>query len=131
MRILLVEDHLAVRLSVRKVIATTPDLSIGGEAATIEEALQAINASHFDLALIDLSLGSENGLALVRRVREIAPGLRMLVYSLHAEWLFAEPAIKAGADGYIMRQEAPERLIYAIREVLAGRGYSSPPPSQQ
>jgi DNA-binding NarL/FixJ family response regulator len=126
-RILLVEDHRGVRLSVREVIATQPDLAICSEAGTIEEALQTIETSHVDLALVDLSLGSQDGLTLVRKLREIVPSLRVQVYSLHHESLFAEPAFKAGADGYLMKQEAPARLIHAIREVLAGRRYRSPP----
>lgn len=116
-----------VRLRVRQIIATQPDLAIRCEAGTIDDALRAIETSHFDLVILDLSLGPENGLDLVRRLRGISPRLPILVYSLHHESLFADPAFSAGANGYVMKQEAPQNLIHAIREVLAGRRYRTRP----
>jgi DNA-binding NarL/FixJ family response regulator len=126
-RILLVEEHPVVRQAVREAIATQLDLSIAGEVATLEAALAVIERTEINLAIVDMSLGSEDGLTVVRKLRQVAPGLRVLMYSLYQESLFAEPAFKAGADGYLMKNEPPDRLIYAIREVLAGRKYSSPP----
>ena len=120
-----------MRQAVRTVIATQPDLSIAGEVATLEEALRFIESEEINLAIVDMSLGTEDGLTVVRKLRHVAPKLLVLMYSLYQEALFAEPAFRAGADGYLMKSERPDRLIHAIREVLAGRKYRSPPAPPQ
>jgi DNA-binding NarL/FixJ family response regulator len=112
-------------------IATEPDLSICCETDTAEGALQLVRGSKADLALVDLSLGTVNGLELIHQLHEVDPNLPVLVLSMHDEALFAERALRAGARGYIMKQEAINGLIHAIREVLAGRMYASERVSQQ
>jgi DNA-binding NarL/FixJ family response regulator len=131
LRILLVDDHPIVRFGVRQMVATLPDLSIGTEADTAEAALQAVKRAKADLAIVDLSLGPMSGLELIRQLRELDPKLPVLVLSMHDEALFAERAFRAGARGYIMKQEAIDGLIHAIREVLAGRMYASERVSQE
>jgi DNA-binding NarL/FixJ family response regulator len=130
-RILLVDDHPIVRFGVRQMVATQPDLSIGAEADTAEAALQAVKRAKADLAIVDLSLGTINGLELIRQLRELDAKLPVLVLSMHDEALFAERAFRAGARGYMMKQEAIDGLIHAIREVLAGRMYASERVSQE
>jgi DNA-binding NarL/FixJ family response regulator len=130
-RILLVDDHPIVRFGVRQMVATQPDLSIGAEADTAEAALQAVKKAKADLAIVDLSLGTMNGLELIRQLRELDPKLPVLVLSMHDEALFAERAFRSGARGYMMKQEAIDGLIHAIREVLAGRMYASERVSQE
>jgi len=124
-RIMLVDDSPIVRLGVRRVIASQGDLAICCETDTIAEALTTIRTSRVDLAIVEPSLGTEDGLELIRELREIKSRLRVLVLALDEAALSAEPAFRAGADGYVTKKEAPDRLIHAIREVLAGRKYPS------
>jgi DNA-binding NarL/FixJ family response regulator len=129
-RIVVVDDHPIVRLGIRQMVATQPDLTISGEAASAAEALQLAKARP-DLAIVDLSLEDDSGLNLIRALAEITPVTRVLVLSMHDEALFAERALRAGAHGYIMKQEAIDGLIGAIREVLAGRLFVSKQMSQR
>jgi DNA-binding NarL/FixJ family response regulator len=130
-RILIVDDHAIVRLGMRQLIAAEPDLSICCEAETGEEALAlALNAKP-DLAIVDLSLGTMHGLELVRQLHQALPDMPVLVLSMHDEALFAERAVRAGARGYLTKKSAIDRLIQAIRHVLAGKIYASEAVSQQ
>ena len=122
-RILLVDDHPVVRSGMRQLLSTTPDLIVCGEADTLDRALRAVAASQPDVVIVDLDLGGADGLDLVRQLRALHATLRLLVFSFHDEALFAHLAIKAGADGYVMKHEDGERVVHAIREVLAGRLY--------
>jgi DNA-binding NarL/FixJ family response regulator len=124
-RIMLVDDSPIIRLGVQRVIASQSDLAICCETDTIAGALATIRTSRVDLAIVEPSLRTEDGLELIRQLREIKPRLRVLVFTLDERALSAEPAFKAGADGYVTKKEAPDRLIHAIREVLAGRLYAS------
>jgi DNA-binding NarL/FixJ family response regulator len=130
-RILIVDDHAIVRLGMRQLIATEPDLSICGEAETAEQAVEMARTAAPDLAIVDLSLGETPGLELVRQLCETFSDLPVLVLSMHDEALFAERALRAGARGYIMKKGAVEGLIGAIRQVLAGRIYASEHVSQE
>jgi DNA-binding NarL/FixJ family response regulator len=112
-------------------IAATPDLSVCGEADTVETACQLARTSGADLAIVDLSLGHESGLELLHKLRQSAFDLPVLVLSVHDESLFAERALKAGARGYITKDQAVSDLIRAVRQVLAGRVYLSERASQQ
>jgi DNA-binding NarL/FixJ family response regulator len=129
-RILVIDDHPIVRLGVRQMIAEEPTLTICGEAESARTALELAKASKPDLAIVDLSLEGGNGLELIRALREAAPETRVLVLSMHDEALFAERALRAGARGYIMKQEAINGLVHAVREVLAGRLFVSKRMSQ-
>ena len=124
-RIMLVDDSPIIRLGVRSVIASQRDLVICCETDTIAGALATIRTSRVDLAIVEPSLRTEDGLELIRQLREIKPRLRVLVFTLDEAALSAEPAFRAGADGCVMKKEALDRLIHAIREVLAGRKYPS------
>ena len=128
-RILLVDDHPIVRLGIRQMITAEPQLTVCGEAESASAALQLLEAKP-DLAIVDLSLEEGSGLELVRTIQETSPGTRVLVLSMHDEVLFAERALRAGARGYIMKQEAIDGLVHAIQEVLAGRLYVSDRMSQ-
>ncbi len=130
-KILVVDDHPIVRLGIRQMIAAAPRLTICGEAETAEAALRLLRQHKPDLAIVDLSLQEGSGLDLVTELRAAAPQLRVLVLSMHDEALFAERALRAGAQGYIMKQEAIDGLVNAIDEVLAGRRFVSKRMSQQ
>ena len=130
-RILIVDDHPVVRLGIRQAITTDPGLTVSGEASSSDEALEAIRHSRTDLVIVDLSLKSGAGLSLIRALHDVSPDLPVLVLSMHDEVLFAERAIKAGARGYIMKQEAIDGLVGAIHRVLSGAIYLSESMSQR
>jgi two-component system invasion response regulator UvrY len=117
--ILLVEDHAIVRSGIRKLLADMPGMTLT-ESATGEAALTALRASTFDLSILDLNLPGLGGLELLRRILAAAPGLKVLVFSLHTEAVYAARAMEAGARGYISKNAAPEELLEAIKTVLAG-----------
>ena len=119
-RILIVDDHPVVRLGMRRLIESHPGLSVVIEADTAEQAVLAGTSTNLDLAIVDLSLKTGSGLELIQTLRGAAPKLPVLVLSIHDEALFAERCVRAGARGYIMKQEAVDNLITAIEHVLAG-----------
>ena len=129
-RILVVDDHPIVRLGIRQVIAAEPGLTVFDEADSAEAALARAGARP-DLAIVDLSLADGHGLDLIRSLREVAPDTRVLVLSMHDEALFAERALRAGAHGYLMKQEGIEGLVQAIRVILSGRRFVSPRMAQR
>lgn len=124
-RILIVDDHPLVRAGFAQLIGDCPDLEVCGEAGDMAEALRQIEASSPDLAIIDLSLAGGSGLDLIERIKSRDREILMLVASMHDETLYAERVLAAGARGYINKQEAQERIIQAIRQVLSGKVYLS------
>lgn len=130
-RLLIVDDHPIVRLGIRQMVSEDSGLLICAETDSAESALQWVKDAEIDLAIVDLSLKDSGGLQLIKMLREAAPDLQVLVLSMHDEALFAERALKAGARGYIMKQEAIVGLVDAVRQVLSGRIYLSEQMSQQ
>lgn len=124
-RVLLVEDHPIVRQGLAQLINQEPDLEVCGEAAAVSEAIEVVEATSPDLALIDISLKSSNGLELVKDLARSHPQVRTLVLSLFDEMVYAERVLRAGAKGYIMKAEATDNVMVAIRTVLAGEVYVS------
>lgn len=129
-RLLIVDDHPIVRLGIRQMVSTDADLLICGETDSAARALQWVKESEVDMAIVDLSLKDGGGLQLIKMLRDVAPALQVLVLSMHDEALFAERALKAGARGYIMKQEAVISLVSAVHQVLSGRIYLSEHMSQ-
>ena len=107
-------------------ISLHPDLSVCGEADSEDEALSLVKNVDPDLVLIDISLKSGHGLDLIKRIRSFNPAIKMLVISGFQESLYAERAFRAGALGYLNKQESNEKMIEAIRTVLAGKRFLSP-----
>jgi len=124
-KILIVDDHPLVRAGFAQLIGDCPDLEVCGEAADMSEALKQVDATAPDLAIIDLSLAGGSGLDLIERIKCRNSKLLMLVASMHDETLYAERVLAAGARGYINKQEAQDRIIHAIRQVLGGKVYLS------
>jgi DNA-binding NarL/FixJ family response regulator len=122
-RIMLVDDHPLVRERLAEIINREPDLVVSGEAEDRHEAIEAIVAKPPDLVCVDLKLKTSDGLELVKDIRNRWPKLRILVVSMHDESLYAERVIRAGALGYITKQEATRKILLAIRRVLAGNIY--------
>lgn len=125
-RILLVDDHPIVRQGLGLLIKGAPDLMVCGEAEDADAAVKAVADLQPDLAVVDLSLKDRSGLDLIKDLVRLHPGLPILVLSMHDESLQAKRVLRAGAKGYIMKQEASDRVLDAIRTVLAGGVYLSP-----
>jgi DNA-binding NarL/FixJ family response regulator len=124
-RIVLVDDHPMVRERLAEVINREPDLSVCGEAEDRGGALEVIGRVRPRLAIVDLTLKRSNGLDLVKDLRVMHPELLILVLSMQDENLYAERVIRAGAHGYITKQEATRKILDAIRQVMAGKVFVS------
>lgn len=124
-KILIVDDHVFVRQGLRDFLEREPDFSVCGEAAGRAAALLLCSGKNPDLALIDLSLGTDSGLDLVKDIAVQFPGIKMLVLSMQDEMLYAERVLRAGASGYICKDTHPDQLIAAVRCVLNGGVYAS------
>jgi DNA-binding NarL/FixJ family response regulator len=123
--VFLVEDHPISRRGQRAILNTEMNLEVCGEAATVSDALDKIPEADPDLVLVDLSLGEGSGLELIKDLQNRSPDLPLLVVSMHSEALYALRCIHAGARGYVMKQQASDVLVDAVREVLRGRIYLS------
>ena len=119
--ILIVDDHPLVRHGLASLIGPQSDLAVCGEATTPAEALAAIQRLRPDLAVIDLTLGDADGLDLVKTIAARHRDVAVLVCSMHPESAYAERALRAGARGYVMKQEPDEVLLAAVRRVLSGQ----------
>src|SRR5215510_3881056 len=124
-RVFIVDDHPIVRQGLAQMLQQEADLTVCGEAEDAQQALQAIAELHPDLVLVDLSLKGGSGLALVRALKARQSTVPVLVVSMHDESLYVERVIRAGARGYIMKQEATDTMMGAIRRVLRGEIYVS------
>ncbi|HXS67870.1 MAG TPA: response regulator transcription factor [Candidatus Polarisedimenticolia bacterium] len=122
-RILLVDDHPLVRRALRQTIDHEEDMAVCGEAEDREDALAAVAGLRPTLAIIDLSLKTSDGLDLVKDIRKKHSNVLTIVLSMHNESFHAERVIRAGANGYVSKQEDPAKVIEAIRKVLAGEIY--------
>jgi len=123
--ILLVDDHPLVRERLAEIINSEPDLRVSGQAADPAEALEAISRCEPDLVIVDLALRQSHGLDLIKDICARYPRLPMLVVSMHDESLYAERVIRAGARGYITKQQATRNILVAIRRVLTGHIFLS------
>lgn len=124
-RIIIVDDHPLLRRGISQMINTEKDLLVVGEAEDAHKALDEIARSKCDMAIIDISLGGTSGIELLKNIKVRYPKLLVLVLSMHDETVYAQRALRAGAAGYIMKQEASERVIQAIRKILNGEVYLS------
>ena len=124
-RVLVVDDHPIVRQGLALFIEREPDLMVCGEAEDATSALQAIRDAAPDFVILDISLNGPDGLELLKTLRVRYPNLPALVLSMHDESVYAERALRAGANGYIMKQEAADKVITAIRHILGGDVYLS------
>lgn len=124
-RILLVDDHAVVRFGIAQLINRQNDLIVCGEEEDARKALDTITRLQPELIIADLSLKDSSGLELIRNIKAQFPALPILVVSVHDETVYAEIAFRAGALGYLMKQEALEKIVTAIRRVLTGSVYVS------
>ncbi|HUO09438.1 MAG TPA: response regulator transcription factor [Phycisphaerae bacterium] len=124
-KIFIVDDHPIVRQGLMQLINAEPDLTICGQGEDAYQALKLIRQLKPDVTLLDISLKDTGGIELLKEMRAQDPDLRVLILSMHDESLYAERALRAGARGYVMKQEAPQILLSAIRKVLKGEVYVS------
>jgi DNA-binding NarL/FixJ family response regulator len=124
-RIFIVDDHPIVRKGLTQLINQEPELVVCGEAENAETALELLKKVKPDLAIVDISLRGIDGIELTKLIRARFENIPVLVVSMHDESLFAERALRAGARGYIMKQEAIEKMMEAIHKVLRGELYVS------
>ena len=125
-RILLVDDHPLIRNGIARAVEKDDDLSVCGEAATVSEALEAVEQTQPDLACVDMSLDDSSGAELVRALNKRDPPIPCLVVSMHEDMAYVEKALKAGARGYLLKRESAGKLATAIRQVLKGEVVTSP-----
>src|ERR1700678_3252422 len=124
-RVLLVDDHPIVRQGLALLIDREPDLSVCGEADNSHSAFHAITTLRPDIVVLDISLSGPDGLDILKEIRTKTANLPVLILSMHDESIYAERAMRAGANGYIMKQEAAEKVLVAIRRILQGQVYLS------
>jgi two-component system, NarL family, response regulator NreC len=119
-RILIVDDHPIVRHGIAQLLNAQPDLVCAAEADDADDALRILREQSFDLLIVDITMPGLSGLDLIRRVRTRDQKTPILVLSMHEEAIYAERALAAGARGFLMKQEATEKLVAAARKLLAG-----------
>jgi DNA-binding NarL/FixJ family response regulator len=124
-RVILVDDHPIMRHGLAQLIRAEEGLNVIGEAGNAREGLEVVGKLKPDLAVIDLTLPDKNGLELVKDIRAMHPATQCLVLSMHDETMYGERALRAGARGYVMKEEAADQLVTAIHKVLGGGLYVS------
>lgn len=124
-RILIVDDHPAVREALALRIDRQAGLEVCGEAADMSEALRLIDETRPDVAVVDITLKTGSGIDLIKRIKDRNGSVRMLVWSMHSESLYAERALRAGAMGYVNKDQATDKIVEAIQDVLEGKIYLS------
>lgn len=123
--VMIVDDHPVVRQGIQVLIQQEPDLYVGAEAGSASEALKVLDSVSPDIILLDISLKGPDGLELTKSIRAILPKVPILIVSMHDEGLYAERVLRAGANGYIMKEEVSESIVQAVRKVLSGDIYIS------
>lgn len=125
-RIIVVDDHPVVCNGLRLLVADDPELSICGTTDNAGDCISMLEKIHPDMLLVDVSLNGPDGIELIKRIRQINHNVGILMFSMHDEELYAERALSAGANGYVMKQEDPDILLKAIHQVLNGEIFLSP-----
>ena len=123
--LLIVDDHPFLREGLRRLIDGESDLTVCGVAGGVQEALALIESTTPDLVITDLSLPGRNGLELIKDLAAAHPGIPVIVLSVHDEMIYAERVLRAGGRGYLMKDTPPERMLEAVRTVLAGGVFAS------
>ena len=124
--ILIVDDHAVVRDGVKRLSDEQLGAAVFGEASTAQEALQLVREAHWDVVVLDISLGERNGLDVLKELQQLRPRLPVLILSMHAEEQYARRAFRAGAAGYITKDSSRAELVTALNKVLHGGKYVSP-----
>jgi DNA-binding NarL/FixJ family response regulator len=124
-KVLIADDHPIVRQGLRQILSETPDMAVAGEAINAQQTLDQVGVGGWDVLVLDLTLPDRSGFDILKEVKHVQPHLPVLVLSIHAEEQFAVRVLKAGASGYLTKENAPAELVKAIRKVVAGGKYIS------
>lgn len=124
--IVLADDHVMVRQGIRRLIEENPDLRVAAEASDGSELLEILRNVKADLAILDITMPNMSGVEATQRIKTIYPGVRVLILTMHKGKELLEHAIAAGADGYLLKEDAPRELLNAIRCIRKGEIYMSP-----
>lgn len=123
MKILIADDHAILRAGLKHLLSEYPDITVGGEAGNGHEALAKAQAEHWDVMLLDMTMPGKSGIELIKQLKQLIPKLPILILSMHKEDVYAVRALKAGASGYLCKDNAEEQLVAALRKVAAGGLY--------
>jgi len=130
-RMVIADDHAIVREGLKRIVAVADDMEVVCEAADGTEVMQRVRESVFEVLVLDLSMPGRSGMELIKLVHGERPKLRILVLSMHQELQYAVRAIKAGANGYLTKESAPDQLVQALRRIAAGGAYISAEVAEQ
>jgi len=125
-RILVADDHQIVRAGLKNLLSEYKEFTVAGEASSGADTIKMVRESEWDILLLDISMPDMNGVDTLKQIRRSKPGLPVLILSMHPEDQYAINLLRAGANGYVCKECAPEQLIGAIRTVVSGRRYVSP-----
>ncbi|MFB3785256.1 MAG: response regulator [bacterium] len=124
-RIVIVDDEPTLRFGLTQILCLEKNLAVCGEASNVDQALQLIENARPDVAIVDISLEKRCGVDIIRTIRQRFDSVKLLVWSLHDEELYAERVLHAGAMGYISKREEPAKIVQAIFQILTGKKYLS------
>jgi len=130
-RIVVADDHAIVREGLKRIITSSGDMTVAGEAADGTEVMQQVRGLDFEVLVLDLSMPGRSGMELIKLVRNEKPKLRILVLSMHQELQYAVRAIKSGANGYLTKESTPLLLLHVLRKIAAGSAYISADVAEQ
>jgi len=122
-RVLIVDDHAPFRKGVARLLRATPEVVEVGEAEDGQQALDAATRADWDVVLLDIGLPKLNGLVVLRLLKDIKPGMRVIMLTLRLNKLYVHDALKSGAEGYVTKETAADELLPAMRSVLSGERY--------
>ena len=122
-KVLIADDHAILRAGLKHMLSEYPDITVGGEASDGHEALARAQAEEWDVMLLDMTMPGKSGIELIKHLKLLVPKLRILVLSMHKEDVYAVRALKAGASGYLCKDNAEEQLVAALRKVATGGLY--------
>ena len=124
-RILIVDDHAVVRDGVRRILEELRPETTVGEASNPQEAIELVRSANWDAVVLDISLGGRSGLELIKELKQLRPKLPVLILSMHSEEQYARRAFRAGAAGYITKDNSRDEVVKAVNKVIAGGRYVS------
>lgn len=125
-KVLIADDHAILRAGLKHILSETPDIVVAGEASNGHETLAKAQAEHWDVLLLDMTMPGRSGIELIKQLKQLVPKLPILILSMHKEDVYAVRALKAGASGYLCKDNAEEQLVTALRKVAAGGLYITP-----
>lgn len=125
LNVLLVDDHAVVRAGYRVLLEKEASIRVVGEAESVAQALERLDALQPDVAIVDVTLKDGGGIDLARRMRSEHATVRVIMFSMHDEAIFASRSLEAGASGYVTKSSGPNELVHAVHEVAAGRRFLS------